>query len=240
MKWSNAQIGCFRAIGSGVSCHVGKTLRFLTLTSSASMRGSIEDCFSVFVKRVKRLTPKGLLRMGYICDADLDFYFPNHGIGEVLAFDYLSVLTSEGVAGVLHILYFGDWLPQHWVSDVWKDISGVASIIDIRKVDVSDNDIWKVARYVVNQCKLFRYVAGQSKFIRHSYSSNWVYRGWCRDFDCLRRFCRDVRLGKFARYGVHHPYGDFWSEWYKWLLVRNRFTIELCIDDFIDGHLTRF
>lgn len=240
MKWSDAQWACFHAIESGVLCHGGKTLRFLTLTSCVGMRGSIEDCFSVFVRRVKRLTPKVLLRLDYICDADLEFYFPDHGINDVLTFDYLSVLTSEGVAGVLHVLYFGDWLPQYWVSDVWKDISGVADVVDIRKVDVSGDNVLKVARYVVRQCKLFKYVSGQSKFIRHSYSSDWVYRGWCHDFDCLRRFCRDVRFGKFSRYGVHHPYGDFWSEWHKWLLCRKHYAIDLCLDDFIDGRLTRF
>jgi hypothetical protein len=187
------------------------------------MARSIEACFDLLVKRINRMTPGRFIEFGFVPAYRMEHYFPGLGRDECIAFDYLSVLTSEGANGVLHILYFGDYLPEKWLKTVWREITGGAWIANISIVNVSCDDALSVTRYVVNQSKAMGYVAGQSKYIHHSYSSHWVYKGWRSDFDKLRTFCHAR-----SRYPKDNPKSypnavisdDFWREWFDWLVYR--------------------
>jgi len=226
LRWSFAQHCCFQAIRSGVLCHKGRTLRFLTLTSCVGMARSIEACFKLLVERIERMTPGRFVELGFVSAYRMEHYFPGLGHDEFVDFDYLSVLTSEGASGVLHILYFGDYLPERWLKIVWSEITGGAWIANISIVNVSCDDAKAVSFYVVNQCKVFNYVAGQSKYVHHSYSRDWVYRGWRSDFDKLKSFCRIMELHT-ERYPTSVISSDFWKEWFYWLSSRKFYNSNL-------------
>lgn len=223
VKWSNAQKNCYNAIRSGLIQHDGDALRFLTLTSIRTMNRSITKCFNVLVKRIERSTPNTFVDLGYIEKESIDYYFPDKNKCENLSIDYLYVLTTEGACGVLHVLYFGDYLNEKWLKDSWEEITGGARQLIIEAIPLSD--VKEVSRYIVNQKKLFVYISSQSKYVRHSYSKNWVYKSWRKDFDILRYCC----------YSNKYPecrLKNLWSTWKDWL-VYGRFkcgTIQLFID----------
>jgi len=226
MIWKSSQWNCYNAIRSGLICHKGERLRFLTLTSVADMKRSISDCFKVLVNRIERLYPLKLVDLGLIEKRKLSYYFPDLKSDEKLRFDYLYVLTSEGACGVLHVLYFGSYINEKWLKDNWENITGGARQLVIENVDGLTGK--NVARYVVSQ-----YVSGQSRYVRHAYSKNWIYKGWRSDFNKLRRFC--FNSDRFPNSVLSK---DFWFEWNRWLSV-GRFSyghIQLYIDDFCVVH----
>lgn len=121
----------------------GDALRFLTLTSAPG--GSIRDLrrhFQVLRKRVEH-------EFGFLPQ-------------------YWSILTNEGY-GVLHIVFKGGFLPQHWLSNAWHSIHG-APIVDIR---VLRGPPHRLANYLI-----VNYLCKQS-FERMSWSWGWVFRGFC-------------------------------------------------------------
>jgi len=131
--------------------------------------------FRIIKERIRRLSPHRLVKLGYIPADRWKYYYPGKGWDEKLHFQYLAVSTTEGF-GVMHIPYFGDYLPQKWISDAWLSIHG-ASIVDIRKI--GGKEIYNskgLAGYFLRQ-----YVAGQDALDRFSYSGGWVgSKGWVR------------------------------------------------------------
>ena len=230
--WSNAQKGCYTAIRSGLICHNDKPLRFLTLTSVPDMARSITDCFKVLVNRIERMTPFKFINLGLISEKKLSYYFPDIGLNDFLKFDYLYVLTSEGANGVLHILYFGSYINEKWLKDSWENITGGARQLIIENVNQGDKNIIELSRYIVNQNKIFGYVAGQSAYVRHSYSKNWIYRGWRNDFLKLKR----VYLEKYRnRFKFKVLDESFWNAWYNWLV--SMYVYNSSIDDWLNDNL---
>jgi hypothetical protein len=221
MKWTGAQWGCYNAIRSGLLCHKGK-LRFLTLTSAVDMKRSISDCFKVLVNRIERMTPSRFVKLGFIPVGKVLYYFPDLGLNDPLKLDYLYVLTSEGANGVLHVLYFGSYLNEKWLKDSWEEITGCARQLFIENVKDCESDAKDVARYIVNQSKIFGYVAGQSKYVRHSYSKDWIYRGWRSDFIKLKFVC--CHNDRFV-YSVLSD--DYWKHWDKWLSSRSVYNSDI-------------
>jgi hypothetical protein len=202
---------------------------------------SIEACFDLLVKRIGRMTPGRFIELGFIPESWMVHYFPGLGRDECVEFDYLSVLTSEGANGVLHILYFGDYFPEKWLKTTWNEITGGAWIANISIVNVSCDDALAVTKYVVNQNhgRVFGYVAGQSKYVRHAYSSHWIYRGWRSDFDKLKSFCYvRSRYPEGDRRGYSHSIvsSDFWKEWFNWLTYRHlHYSVDMDIDFWIEN-----
>jgi len=225
VKWSNAQKSCYNAIRSGLIQHGGDTLRFLTLTSIPDMNRSITKSFNALVKRIERSTPNTFVNLGFIKKDSIDYYFPEKNEYDNLRIEYLYVLTTEGACGVLHILYFGDYLNEKWLKDSWEEITGGARQLIIESIPLSD--VKEVSRYVVNQKKLFAYVSSQGEYVRHSYSKDWVYNGWRKDFDMLKYCC----------YSTKYPecrLKNLWSAWNDWLMY-GRFkcgTVQLFIESF--------
>ncbi len=108
------------------------------------------------------------------------YAYKDKGRDEPFRFDYFKMLTGEGVAGVFHIPYFGEFLPQEWVKDNWEDITG-ASIVDIRATKEQVHNAKKLAHYMLTQ-----YVAGQDSIKRISWSQYWAFPGFVKVWEEFR------------------------------------------------------
>lgn len=174
--WSTKQKRAYIKAKAGERSHPGQLQRFLTLTSSPGSVEAGNDLgidFSVFKLRVKRLTPYKLLKKGYLTIGQLRYFYPGKNLHQPLTMDYFKVRTDEGF-GVLHILYYGDYIPQKWLSNTWESIHQ-APITWIKTGDY--------LKYVINQ-----YCSGQSHFVNSSCSEGWAFKGYMRTWDYLRRF----------------------------------------------------
>jgi hypothetical protein len=194
------------------------------------MTRSISDCFKVLVDRIGRMTPMKFVELGFIPEGRLSYYFPDKDYNSSLLFDYLYVLTSEGSHGVLHVLFFGDYLNESWLKDSWESITGGARQLFIENIDVVGDGVATVSRYIVNQNKIFTYVSGQSMYVRHAYSGGWIYRGWRSDFERLRFiYWRREYYPKFD-FSV-----SFWDCWFNWLTRKSMPQyVSMSLDDFLD------
>jgi len=172
-EWDRKRRRCYQRILSGIKRHRGELLRFLTLTSSNEARRGIGEDFRVLKERIRRLTPYRLIKEGYLTWGELKKFYPNKNLHERIRFEYLKIETSEG-NGVLHVLYYGDYIPQMWLSDQWEEIHQ-SPIVDIRAVRSKEGDKKRLAEYCVNQ-----YCAGQDEFIRYSWSWGWCFKGFVR------------------------------------------------------------
>jgi DNA binding domain of tn916 integrase. len=141
---------CFQRSLSGLlkASYAHQRCSFLTLTSGVGFDVScLPSCWQTLRKRIEH-------QFGFLAQ-------------------YLAVRTSEG-NGVLHILLVAsEFIPKHWISHAWSEITqGVSRIIRIREVRMSKkSDAKKMARYMT------QYVAGQMAFERFSSSWDWIFRG---------------------------------------------------------------
>jgi len=78
-----------------------------------------------------------------------------------------------------HILFRGSYIEQVWISKLWAGIHN-APIVDIRKV----SNKRAMAGY------LGHYMA-KSPIARHSYSWTWVWRGFVKSWEALKKFARE-------------------------------------------------
>lgn len=182
--WSRQERRAYHRIKSGLEAHKGEILRFITLTSVENMKRPLNESFRVLKERIKRLTPLRLIKMGYIKKDDLRRYYPDKKPNDRLRFEYFKVTTTEGVNGVIHILYFGDYIPQKWLSDAWKEISG-AYIVDIRACRNSVKSTKRLTSYIITQ-----YVVKQPGIEkRFSWSWGWVCKGFVKIWRSILSEC---------------------------------------------------
>lgn len=172
-EWSRQERRAYQRIRSGLEKHRGERLRFLTLTSVGGMRKPISKAWHVFVGRVRRMTPMRLAKEGYMRPAELLRYYRLEQLRKPLKFTYFKVRTTEGVAGVVHAIYFGDYLPQMWLSHVWEDLTGGAFVVDVRACRDRVKDVGRLSRYIVAQ-----YITTQEGEKRFSWSRDWVFKGF--------------------------------------------------------------
>jgi hypothetical protein len=174
--WSSKQKRAYVKAKAGERLHKGETQRFTTLTSSDESVAA--DCdigidFSALKLAIGRLTPYRLYKKGYLTKGQLRYFYPGKNIHAPLVFDYFKVRTDEG-NGVLHILHYGDYIPQKWLSDAWQ------------RIHLSSN-VWictgDYLKYTINQ-----YCSGQSGFQNSSIGGRWVFKGYMHVWDYLRRF----------------------------------------------------
>lgn len=187
-RWRPSQARCFTRLRSGCLAHRGEKLRFLTLTTADKMKRTKEDGFRALKERIRRQTPLRVFNelggKGSFHEFSRHFY-PNKNPLSTLKFQYTKIKTSEGVSGVFHIVFFGDYLPQKWVSSAWEDLTGSARIVDIRGMKVQRGSEKRVSIYVVNQ-----YVSGgQTEYVRFSNSWYWCFLGFLGRWDDLRKRC---------------------------------------------------
>ena len=159
---------------------------------------------------IKRYTPYRLMKEGYITKNKIHRYYPNKNPFDQLKFDYIKIKTTEG-NGVLHIPFYGDFLPYNFLCDLFSYYSGFAWDLDIRKIGKSprsNEDRKKISYYVMNQ-----YVTnqtdeyGNSSYNGYSTSWNWIFHGfttWYNDFKDTHRhldyFERDKILTNLLLY----------------------------------------
>lgn len=190
--------------------HRGQDLRFLNLTTAPNMKRTKEESFRAVKERIRRATPLSmyffLCAIGYTRDIHqfLRHYYPNKAPNEHLDFEYTKITTKEGPSGVFHILYFGDYVPQRWLSDSWGDLTGTAYIVDIHRVRVQRGNEKRLAVYTVNQ-----YVTGgQTEYVRFSNSWQWCFRGFIGAWEAFRRAFSDI------------PYEERWQKWDTYLQTK--------------------
>lgn len=186
--WRSKHYRCYRRILCGLYVHNNQILRFLTLTSVPGQKVEIGSAFHVLYKRIRRLTVRSLVNSGYLSKRQASFFYGAEKKGfwdKCFCFDFIRVRTDEGVSGVFHLLYFGEFIPQKWLFDSWKDILGVDHMVkhsvDIRQCKSSIYDSKRLARYCVSQ-----YVAGQDKYVKFYSSAWWVFPYFTRKYNSDR------------------------------------------------------
>ena len=177
-----AQRDCLDCIKTGFVVHSGERVFDLNLTTAVGMKVDLSDAFIELTRRIRLLTPLKLVKSRHIYDYEVSRFYPDLSLKDKLSFEYVAVKTSEGISGVLHVLYVGNFLPRRWVKENWHDITGSAYIIGIGEVKNKD----EIAKYVSYQSKIVDYVAGQSKFVSFSYSRNWAFPNYRKIYD---NFC---------------------------------------------------
>ncbi|MCK5261751.1 MAG: hypothetical protein KAJ44_06185 [Thermoplasmatales archaeon] len=202
VNWSDKHKRAYRKINLGIRKRKNRgILRFLTLGSPPEFKGDIGVCFVKLKKRIKRLKVDSLVGQGYISKSEAKYVYGCKSGDKPFGFSYVRIKTSEGCNGVLHVLFFGDYIPQKWIYDNWKGILGVVELanqsVDIRMCKSKIKDTAKLSSYCVNQ-----YVANQDGFINSSASWSWCFRG------CVGQY---NRLSKFYFNEINN--NNFWSFW---------------------------
>ena len=178
----------YHRIISGIKKHKGELMRFLTLTTSRKLNlGQLNYSFVLLTSRIRRLTPLNLLRQGWISYGDYRYFY--HSRNNPLRFDYFKVkVADEGVDGVIHILFFGDYIPQQWISSIWEKLTG-AYIVDIRATKKKVDNVKRLTNYVISQ-----YVINQEGGKRFSWSANWVFKGFVKFWKQLVKSVDDIHI----------------------------------------------
>jgi hypothetical protein len=168
----------FQRLKSGMTWHRGDRLRFMTLTTAPeAVERNFGKDWNLFVTRLRKYTPMRLLQEDYITWTDLKRYYRSRPYGKgpcgTLVMDYCAVQTWEG-NGVKHCAIYGDYLPQAFISDLW-DSCHHTKIVDIRSPKGTNGH--QLSSYFLGQ-----YIADQDMLNRYSWSRDWVYRGFCRQW----------------------------------------------------------
>lgn len=215
--------------GCRVADRQGKTLRFLTLTSSNDSpslfvydgdgdmvmagvnRPKLNPNFTKHFKSLKQCLRNtsiaDLHRDGYLTFNDIRKYYRGKGVSEGLKFEYFKVIVSEG-SGVIHVLVKGDYIPQGFLSDWWSDVHN-AKVVDIRRC--WDNNK-RVAGYMAGQ-----YIANQEAlYTSHSWSGGWLPRGAIGYWKWLMKWSDAVPC-KQTGYADVWSFGTALKRWHQYL-----------------------
>jgi hypothetical protein len=98
-----------RSYWEGVRTHAGERLRFMTLPFPGGTRQDLRQRLGDLVAKVRR---------------------------EFGPFEYKAVYEVGAVSAVghLHVVYFGPFIGQGWLSDTWEGMTGFG-VVDIRAAD---------------------------------------------------------------------------------------------------------
>jgi hypothetical protein len=153
----------FQRVLSGIKAawYRGERVRFLTLTGNLGSDASeLNRHFEHLVKRIRR---------GYFLSGEERRR--RRKKGQKIRFEYCKVETNEGY-GVLHVVFWGEFVPQSWLSRIWDELHG-AKIVYIEQLYGNSE---RAARYLATQ-----YLSQQeATFTRISYSFAWVCRGFVK------------------------------------------------------------
>ena len=84
-------------------------MRFMTLTTGTTAKRAIKKSFDVLRKRIARAT------------------FDRDGFWGFRFNRYYCLRTSEG-NGVLHVVFWGRFIPWKWLQEQWIDIHGARGV----------------------------------------------------------------------------------------------------------------
>ena len=183
--WGRKQRRAYQRVLSGINYHYKEILRFLTLTMPVDeeKKRELPDAFRALKAYIQRMTVGRLVKEGWLSQRQANFYYAGRKETDTMRFEYFKVETSEG-NGVLHIMFYGDYLPVECIRAKWYALTG-AYEVDIRAAKTGTYNAKRLAQYVVGQ-----YVVGQEEALRFSYSWGWVYRGFIGAWKGLLNFCR--------------------------------------------------
>lgn len=168
---NESQRKCLDCIKTGFVVHEGERFRSLNLTTAEDMKYDLMKAFTVLRSRICNLTVAKLVKSGHIYESEVSKYYPDVDLTEKFGFTFIAVRTSEGVVGVLHIIYIGQFLPRRWLKETWFDITKTALIIGVGDVRSKEG----IAEYISNQSEIIDYISSQSKFEHFSYSRDWCF-----------------------------------------------------------------
>jgi hypothetical protein len=99
----------YRRVEAGQAAHQGERMRFMTLPMPGAGQQELMRAFKLLVRRIRR---------------------------EYGRFDYRHVTERGTQTGVLHlhVLFYGSFIAQGWLSDTWQTLTGYA-VVDIRAAD---------------------------------------------------------------------------------------------------------
>jgi hypothetical protein len=181
------------------------------------MKKPISECYSDLYKRIRRLTPIGLYRDGYIKKNQLRKQYAGIKLKDRLTFEYTKIKTSEGPNSVLHVLYFGDFLPQAWLKDNWNDVTGGCNSAYIKMCRRPIYNSNRLAGYCIDQ-----YCAGQSDFLRYSWSSGWAYQGFAKDWEFHKWLFKNEDKSSLCK---------LWNKWLDGCRKSPLTEVQLEVDD---------
>lgn len=142
--------------------------RFLTLTTKRGVCRNMNKDFDLLKKRIQRAV--------YKRDGFRGFKFNR----------YFKMKTAEGY-GVMHIVYWGRYIPQEWLSKTWQEIHK-SPIVDIRAGYSNDKtNVRGLVGYL-----LTNYLTKQP-LIRFSYGWKWAWVGMRKTWNSLRKM--EIRKG---------------------------------------------
>ena len=160
--------------------------RFLTLTSSYQSIRPIKKSFDILKNRIERATWKK--------DGFHGFKFNR----------YYSLRTKEGKPyqkdhslGVLHIIYWGQFIPIEWLRTQWFDIHQ-AFEVKIKACKTERRKVNGLVNYL-----LTNYLSKQP-IVRMSYGWKWAWLGFCKSWLKFKEVYKLMRTTpkKYARLGV--------------------------------------
>lgn len=99
--------------------------------------------------------------------------------------EYFLVHTAEGQGNVLHLAFFGDYLPFDEVQEKWKHLTGAHRI-----------ELQEIFRITGAQ-DFFLEMTRQRLTLRYSYSRGWLWKGCCRDWKEITRKHTQISSGRF-------------------------------------------
>lgn len=169
-----------------MASHDGERCTFLTLTSpSAEMQNyPLETSLKVLIARIRK-------KFGNI--------------------EYYAVRTNEG-NGVYHLLFFGPYIPQKWISENWEQLRGAWSV-DIREV----GDIMcrrRVSKYIIRQ-----YLADQVALVRATMSRGWLRIPAYRIKQVTRKLRQQLKIKPWQNDSELYEIIDDWLS--GWLVYRD-------------------
>lgn len=182
--------------GLTIAVNNNAKMRFLTLTSANTQKRSIKKSFDVLRKRIRRA--KIYDKKGYKKDGFQGFNFNR----------YFCLRTSEG-NGVLHIIYWGQYIPIQWLKKNWFDIHGAYQVnIQLLKQKYG---VKRIVNYLITN-----YLQAQP-VERMSYGWKWAWLGFCKSWEKVKETYRDLRFSQST------PRKKDWLKTYFSSTRRNRY-----------------
>lgn len=157
------------ATGLQIARNQNAYMRFMTLTSAPTQKHTLRKSLDILKKCIERATWK---RDGFV-----GFKFNR----------YFCLRTAEG-HGVLHIIFWGRYIPQGWLKKTWKRIHG-AEMVDIRACWTKRRNVSGLVGYLLENYLL------KNPIERMSYGWKWAWLGFSKGWKKMKDLYNFMRSG---------------------------------------------
>lgn len=127
------------------------------------------------MKRIERLTVDKLVEKGYLNKSKVKYFYGNKKRNSKLEFIYFSVRTGEGVSGVWHIAWIGDFIPHEWLSEQWEDLHQAKNVclVDYGNIRSSNRLIgYFLSHYFTKQDEI-KHISWSWRWLRKDAVGKW-------------------------------------------------------------------